>query len=323
VLPVAIGATLSFTLGFGICKLLFSPHDINLKIHRENKEIIAERNEVLEQLLDETIIKKKIPFVKSSVDEVIDFYNNDYCPFSQRAWITVLEKNLKMNYHLVDLNNKTEQFLKVNPKGEVPAASHNGKNLYESEELCLYLDQTFHNDNPLTPEDAYENFRMKILYKKYSQVISKFYALLKEQDSDKHKDMLTNLENLIKELDGDIKGPYILGIQFSLIDIFLIPFFERIEVVLGHFRGFNIPEDCVNVKTWLRNCYARDSFKTTAARRTGESMMKIPFRERERNDYLIEVYTAYAFDKVPEIKKALAGAKAPLSKQEWEAIIKS
>jgi len=257
---------------------------------------------------------------KGFQDDVIEYYNNDACPFAQRSWLVILEKNIKVNYHLVDVHNKSDDFLAVNPKGEVPAASHRGKNLSESEELCMYLDQTFPH-NPLTPSDPYDHWRMTVLFKKYGQIVPKYYALLKEQDPNKQNEIKTSLDTLFREMNGDIKGPYFLGEQFTLLDILLLPHFEKIEVVCGHYRNYKIPSNCENVKSWSKNCYSRESFKTTAARRTNESMMKIPYRERERNDYLIECYASYAHNKVNEIKKALDGAKAPLSKTDWEAVL--
>jgi glutathione S-transferase len=38
-------------------------------------------------------------------------------------------------------------------------------------------------------------------------------------------------------------GPYFLGAQFSLVDVALAPFWQRFELVGGHYRGLQFPDD--------------------------------------------------------------------------------
>ncbi|PQM39821.1 dehydroascorbate reductase 1 [Prunus yedoensis var. nudiflora] len=51
------------------------------------------------------------------------------CPFCQRVLLTLEEKHLPYDLKLVDLGNKPEWFLKINPEGKVPVINLDGNGL--------------------------------------------------------------------------------------------------------------------------------------------------------------------------------------------------
>ena len=46
------------------------------------------------------------------------------CPFVHRVWITVLEKKVDFTWVEIDLKNKPDWFLGVNPVGKVPVIGY-------------------------------------------------------------------------------------------------------------------------------------------------------------------------------------------------------
>ena len=69
---------------------------------------------------------------------------NSIC--TQKVFITLAEKGLAYDTHDIDLF-RCEQFqpwyLKINPKGVVPALDHDGRIVIESSLICEYLDDVF------------------------------------------------------------------------------------------------------------------------------------------------------------------------------------
>ena len=88
-------------------------------------------------------------------------YHNSIC--TQKALITLDEKSLPFETHHVDLFTN-EQFqpwyLKINPKGVVPALDHDGKIVTESTLICEYLDEVFPTPS-LIPADPYLRTAMR------------------------------------------------------------------------------------------------------------------------------------------------------------------
>ena len=89
-------------------------------------------------------------------------YFNSIC--TQKVFITLAEKSLPYTTSHVDLF-KNEQFspayLKINPKGVVPALDHDGRVVTESTLICEYLDECF-PAHPLVPHDPHARARMRL-----------------------------------------------------------------------------------------------------------------------------------------------------------------
>jgi glutathione S-transferase len=65
---------------------------------------------------------------------------------SQRVRMVLTEKNLPWTSHLVDLarfEHSTSEYLKVNPKGLVPALIHDGRTIINSNDIIRYLEKSF------------------------------------------------------------------------------------------------------------------------------------------------------------------------------------
>ena len=91
---------------------------------------------------------------------------------------------------------------------------------------------------------------MKALIEKYTSgkfnVVLTFYQLLWEVDSTaKQAEFSSMLLAAYHELNRDLMasgGPFLLGQQFTLADIALIPFIQRAILLLGHYKGFKVPQ---------------------------------------------------------------------------------
>ena len=89
-------------------------------------------------------------------------FNNSIC--TQKVFITLAEKGLSyetQNVNLFANEQFTPEYLKINPKGVVPALDHDGQIVIESSLICEYIDECF-PDHPLVPGDAFSRARMRL-----------------------------------------------------------------------------------------------------------------------------------------------------------------
>lgn len=85
----------------------------------------------------------------------LHLWHGDLSSCSQRVRITLAEKGLDWESHLVSIpknEHATPEYRAINPKGLVPAFVHDGTVIIESKDIIEYLDQTF-PDPPLRPAD--------------------------------------------------------------------------------------------------------------------------------------------------------------------------
>ncbi|XP_020210473.1 glutathione S-transferase DHAR2-like [Cajanus cajan] len=83
------------------------------------------------------------------------------CPFSQRVLLTLEEKKVSYKLHLIDLSNKPEWFLGVNPEGKVPVVQFDGKWVADSDVIVGILEEKYPQPSLLTPPEfasVYETF---------------------------------------------------------------------------------------------------------------------------------------------------------------------
>jgi glutathione S-transferase len=253
----------------------------------------------------------------------------DFCPFANRALIAILEKeadpenptkfeNRHVCYQLGPEKDKGTELLYSLGQKTVPVLidhDKGGEVIPESMGVVEYLDDLYPDIHPLQPSDPTGNKQMKWFMDRYGSIVpGAYYKLLMTQDSDQQQSLADALLQLFSKLDTDLQvcpGPYLCGEQFTIADIQIFPFVERIVHVCGHFRGFIIPEELVHVHQWYKDVSDRPSVRVTTGDRDEESMNTYCMVEQARGNYLIETYEAYAYNEVALAKKLTVESGAP------------
>jgi glutathione S-transferase len=195
-----------------------------------------------------------------------------------------------------------QEFLKLH--NTVPAGIYEGKELRESMPMAYWVDETFSTGNKLQPKSPEGVEEMKNKIKKFTSgqydVTSTMYGYMfaapESEDAPKLKArLLASYAELSKDLEAS-GGPFLLGSQFTLADIAVIPFIDRGLVVNGHYKGFSVPQtpEYAAFHAWRAAYSARPSHKISDADRLPRSMQVQPFAAQKRRDYLVEMYEGYA-----------------------------
>lgn len=176
------------------------------------------------------------------------------CPFTQRVLLTLEEKHLPYDMKFVDLSNKPEWFSKISPEGKVPVVKLDGKWIADSDVIAQALEEKY-PDPPLQtpPEKASVG----------SKIFSTFVGFLISKDpNDKREDALirelTFFNDYIKE-----NGPFINGKEISAADISLAPKLYHLEIALGHYKNWAVPDSLPHLKSYMKNILSLDSFIKT------------------------------------------------------------
>ena len=83
---------------------------------------------------------------------------------SGRVYLTLVEKGVDfVERELIgpEFDHLKPEFLKINPRGQVPAMTHDGVPLYEGMAINEYIDEAFEGP-PLRPADLRERWRMRV-----------------------------------------------------------------------------------------------------------------------------------------------------------------
>jgi glutathione S-transferase len=232
-------------------------------------------------------------------DETLTLYNWATSTCSQKVRVVLAEKSLTFVDKRLDSSkseNLSDWYLKLNENGVVPTLTHGSRVIIDSSVITEYLDEVFPQVR-LSPADPYLRARMRIWrqfidevptaairvpsYNRYirhkwkSMSQEAFDALVDKRTVRKHfyrsmgrdgssdadeQQSIERLRETVKRMDRALaKGPWMVGEQFTLADIALIPTLVRMtDIGLD-----NVWADLPRVAEWLERVQSRPSFAKT------------------------------------------------------------
>lgn len=231
---------------------------------------------------------------------MITFYQFGNSVCCQKARITMSEKGLSWEAIEVNLFRNEQyapEYLKINPKGVVPAMIHDGKAITESTLICEYLDDVY-PDPLLIPKDPYLRTQMRLWSKMVDEGLHEgiseisFSAMFRERlkhstpeerevrfrnvgdprRRDRFKSTyelgtqspfvlyaVANYYKAFKSMENALggHGPWLLGEKLSLADINMMPYVAR----LGYLDLLDIwTDERPAVRAWWQRTRQLPSF---------------------------------------------------------------
>ncbi|XP_076925927.1 putative glutathione S-transferase DHAR2, chloroplastic [Bidens hawaiensis] len=177
------------------------------------------------------------------------------CPFTQRVLLTLEEKNLPYDIKLVDLGNKPDWFFSISPEGKVPVAKLDDKWIADSDVITQTVEQKYPDPSLVTPPDKASVG---------SKIFSTFIGFLKSKDP--NDGTVQALLHELSAFNDYIKdnGPFINGKDVSAADLSLGPKLYHLEIALGHYKKWSVPDLLRHLKTYMKTLFSLESFvKTT------------------------------------------------------------
>ena len=218
------------------------------------------------------------------------------CPYAQRTHIALNELGIPYDITEVSGRPTPDWYLKINPRGKVPAIripTSDYEVIYESavcnEFLCDYTFSELNRDHQLMPKNAILRARVRLLNDNCDSVLGKAqFTFLMNKDVEKDAEMAAEVEKALviyEEALSRSAGPFLLGREFTLADVHVLPFIQRLVITLQHWKNYEIPKDKFpKLLLWFYICRERDSVKQS-------SMSK----EKTLEVYKMFVESDYAF----------------------------
>jgi len=196
----------------------------------------------------------------------ITLYHDVPSSNSDRVKIALAEKGLKwegIRVRLANREQKTPEFLKLNPYGKIPVLAEEGKVLFESCIINEYLDEKY-PDPPLMPKDPYLRARGRVLvdyalnyaHEPYWDLRGEMRKPEAERDTRTVEEKRQQLRILLEYLETALGDKaFFLG-DLSLADIAIVPRMLRAETY-GALPAPSLPR----LNSWLERMKGRPSVK--------------------------------------------------------------
>eukprot|EP00468_Gymnochlora_sp_CCMP2014_P011047 CAMPEP_0167757234 /NCGR_PEP_ID=MMETSP0110_2-20121227/9813_1 /TAXON_ID=629695 /ORGANISM="Gymnochlora sp., Strain CCMP2014" /LENGTH=573 /DNA_ID=CAMNT_0007643403 /DNA_START=96 /DNA_END=1820 /DNA_ORIENTATION=+ len=207
------------------------------------------------------------PDVKKDTTE-IQFFANVLCPYAQRTWMTLLEKNVDFELVEVDLKKKPDWYRIVNPAEKVPAIIdvRRGKQVVvESRDIGLYLESQYKEKGVKLVPDIVGMADEIWVWDDFVDydVVPAFFSYLTATEDDDDSELEKELLESLQRFDEGIQGIWLTGDTFTLADVNALPFIHRLDFSLKEYKNWEIPSRFKNLHAWLQRAYERPSFKAT------------------------------------------------------------
>ena len=231
--------------------------------------------------------------------ETARMWTSATCPFAHRPWLALVESGAPFELNVENLENKSEGFKATfaraapdasgNPS--VPILEHAGATMVESALVLKYVSETFgggNDDEGLIPKDPVKGYYGQIFADTFQACVPLYFKMLRatsdEELAEAESAFIAGLKkaNRCLELGASARegGPYACGAQFTTCDIMAMTFVPRFEIVLDHYRGFNLrvtlkENDCAALESWIAAVSTRPSMVYTLGeieKMTGKSL---------------------------------------------------
>jgi glutathione S-transferase len=205
----------------------------------------------------------------------LTFFFGSGSPFAWKVWLTLEHKGIAYAAKRLSFDKdetRTPEFLKVNPRGKVPAIVDDGFALYESNAICEYLEEQY-PQKPLLPKDAKGRALVRRLigeaddglYKLESDLMDQvLYRPAAERDPKQIEEAKGKLREELKYWQGYLKGEFFAG-ALSLADFAIYPYMRigvRVEE-RTHGLGLKRQDLPANIAAWMKRIEALPYFERT------------------------------------------------------------
>jgi len=186
---------------------------------------------------------------------MMTLYSGTTCPFSQRCRNVLYEKGMDFQIVDVDLHNKPEDLAVMNPYNQVPVLVERDLILYESNIINEYIDDRFPHPQ-LMPADPVMRARARLfLFRFEHEMFSHVETLEKGNQRNADKSRATIRDNLVQFATVFAKQKYMLGDEFSMLDVAIVPLLWRLE-----YYNIHLPKQAAPLMKYAERLFSRPAF---------------------------------------------------------------
>lgn len=185
---------------------------------------------------------------------MMNLYSGTTDPFSHRCRIVLYEKGMDFEVIDVDLFNKPEDIAVINPYNRVPVLVDRDLVLYESNIINEYIDERFPHPQ-LMPPDPIMRARARQLLHTFEQELFTHLAALEANQKGVDKVRAHVRDHLTQLAPVFAKQKYMLGDEFSMLDVAIAPLLWRLE----HY-GIELPKSAAALMKYAERIFSRQGF---------------------------------------------------------------
>ncbi len=186
---------------------------------------------------------------------MMTLYSGTTDPYSHRCRFVLFEKGMDFQVIDVDVFNKPEDLAVMNPYNRIPVLVERDLILYEANIINEYIDERFPHPQ-LMPADPVMRARARLFLHRFEQELF-FHIDGLESGVAKtvEKARIAVRENLTQIASVFTKQKYMLGDEFSMLDVAIAPLLWRLD----HY-GIQLDKDAAPLMKYSERLFSRPAY---------------------------------------------------------------
>ncbi|MEJ1959325.1 MAG: glutathione S-transferase N-terminal domain-containing protein [Nitrosomonadales bacterium] len=186
---------------------------------------------------------------------MMTLYSGTTDPFSHRCRFVLFEKGMDFQVIDVDMFNKPEDLAGINPYNKVPVLVERDLVLYEANIINEYIDERFPHPQ-LMPADPVMRARARLfLYRFENELFCHIGEIENGAQKAADKARQTIRDNLTQISVVFAKQKYMLGDEFSMLDVAIAPLLWRLD----HY-GIQLGKDAAPLMKYAERLFSRPAY---------------------------------------------------------------
>jgi RNA polymerase-associated protein len=201
-----------------------------------------------------------VPLLQWEPAAMMVLYSGTTCPYSHRCRFVLFEKGMDFEIRDVDLFAKPEDIALMNPYNEVPILVERDLILYESHIINEYIDERFPHPQ-LMPGDPVARARVRLFLFNFEKELFAHVNLLesrggvKANDKQMEKARSQIRERLTQLAPIFMKNKYMLGDDFSMLDVAIAPLLWRLD-----YYGIDLSKNAAPLLKYAERIFSRPAY---------------------------------------------------------------
>ena len=187
---------------------------------------------------------------------MMGLYSGMTCPVSHSCRFVLYEKGCEFEIQDIDMFQPID-VSSLNPYGEVPILRERDLTLYQADVINNYIDERFPHPQ-LMPPDPMQRARARLFSYVLNREVFSHVRLLENRNAteEMHNAARSKLRDQLTVIGTRLNaGAYLLGEEFTLLDVSLAPVLWRLD----HY-GIELPRTAAPLMTYGERLFSRPAF---------------------------------------------------------------
>ncbi|NJL36032.1 MAG: glutathione S-transferase family protein [Leptolyngbyaceae cyanobacterium SM1_4_3] len=206
-------------------------------------------------------------FGQSESDVRVTLYrdNHAWCPYCQKVWLWLEEKQIPYRIEKVTMfcyGEKESWYKRKVPSGMLPALELDGQIITESDDILIALERVFGSlgqgmkDPRVLPLRQLE----RSLFRVWCSWLC--YPATSPQQEQRSRQQFIQVMEKVEDALSSTPGSYFLE-EFGTADVIFTPYVERMNASLYYYKGYSMREENPHFAGWFTAMESRPTYRGT------------------------------------------------------------